>query len=37
VMGLFGDGSVAVVVDRDQVAGIITKIDLIDFLAVRSK
>ena len=37
VMGLFGDGSVAVVVDRDQVAGIITKIDLIDFLAVRPK
>ncbi len=37
VMGLFGDGSVAVVVDRDEVAGIITKIDLIDFLAVRSK
>ena len=37
VMSLFGDGSVAVVLDRDKVAGIITKIDLIDFLAARSK
>ncbi|HET7090612.1 MAG TPA: cystathionine beta-synthase [Anaerolineae bacterium] len=37
VMGLFGDGSVAVVLDGDEVAGIITKIDLIDFLAARSK
>ena len=37
VMGLFGDGSVAVVQDRDEVVGIITKIDLIDFLAARSK
>jgi cystathionine beta-synthase len=37
VMGLFGDGSVAVVLDGEEVAGIITKIDLIDFLAARSK
>jgi cystathionine beta-synthase len=37
VMGMFADGSAVVILDQERVAGIITKIDLIDFLAARSK
>ncbi len=37
VMGLFADGPAVIVADRDQVVGIITKIDLIDYLAARAK
>jgi predicted transcriptional regulator len=36
-MGMFADGSAVVILDQERVAGIITKIDLIDFLAARSK
>jgi cystathionine beta-synthase len=34
---VFSRGHVAVVLDQERVAGIITKIDLIDFLAARVK
>jgi len=36
VMGLFGDSPAVVVVEGDRMAGIITKIDLIDYLAAHS-
>jgi cystathionine beta-synthase len=34
---LFGRSSAAVVLDGEQVVGIVTKIDVIDFLASRSR
>ncbi|MCX7789559.1 MAG: CBS domain-containing protein, partial [Chloroflexaceae bacterium] len=34
---LFGRSNAAVVVDGGRVAGIVTKIDVIDFLASRSR
>ena len=37
LMNLFGAGQAAVVVDNDQVVGIVTKIDLIDYLAAHMK
>jgi cystathionine beta-synthase len=37
VMSLFGANPAVVVVDGDQVLGILTKIDLIDYLAVHLK
>ena len=37
VTRMFADGSAVVVVDEDRVVGIITKIDLIDYLAARAK
>ena len=37
LMNLFGAGQAAVVVDNEQVVGIVTKIDLIDYLAVHMK
>jgi cystathionine beta-synthase len=37
VSGLFAEGSAVVVVDLDRVVGILTKIDLIDYLAARAK
>ncbi|HLF28504.1 MAG TPA: cystathionine beta-synthase [Anaerolineae bacterium] len=37
VTNLFVDGSAVVVLDGEQVVGIITKIDLIDYLAARAK
>jgi cystathionine beta-synthase len=35
VMGIFSQAGVAIIVDHDQVRGILTKIDLLDFLADR--
>ncbi|HJW83105.1 MAG TPA: cystathionine beta-synthase [Anaerolineae bacterium] len=37
VMGRFAEASAVIVLDQDRVAGIITKIDLIDYLAAHSK
>jgi cystathionine beta-synthase len=37
VMGLFSESAAVIVVDGERVVGIITKIDLIDYLAARSK
>jgi cystathionine beta-synthase len=37
VMGLFGSNPAVVVVDNEQVIGILTKIDLIDYLAAHMK
>ncbi len=37
LMNLFGSGQAVVVVDHDQVLGILTKIDLIEYLAARMK
>ena len=37
VMGLFGSSQAVVVVDNEQVVGILTKIDLIDYLAAHMK
>jgi cystathionine beta-synthase len=37
VMRLFGASQAVVVIDNDQVIGILTKIDLIDYLAARMK
>ena len=37
LMNLFGAGQAVVVVERDQVVGILTKIDLIEYLAARIK
>lgn len=37
VMGLFGSSQAVVVVDNEQVMGILTKIDLIDYLAAHMK
>lgn len=37
VQGLLNDAKVALVTEKDQVVGIVTKIDLIDFLAERAK
>jgi predicted transcriptional regulator len=36
-MGLFGSSQAVVVVDNEQVVGILTKIDLIDYLAAHMK
>jgi cystathionine beta-synthase len=33
LQGVLADAKVAIVEERDQVVGIVTKIDLIDFLA----
>ena len=35
VSDLFGQGGILVVLDGDQIVGVITKIDLIDYLAKR--
>ena len=37
VIGMFTEGSAVVAVDHEQVVGIITKIDLIDYLAAHAK
>ncbi len=37
LLNSFGSGQAVVVVDRDRVVGILTKIDLIDYLAARMK
>ncbi len=37
VSGLFAEGSAVVAVDQDRVVGILTKIDLIEYLAARAK
>jgi cystathionine beta-synthase len=37
LMNLFGAGQAVVVVEHDQVIGILTKIDLIEYLAARMK
>jgi cystathionine beta-synthase len=37
VMELMAEGTAVVAVDREQVIGIITKIDLIDYLAARAR
>jgi cystathionine beta-synthase len=36
LQGVLSDAALAIVLDKDQVTGVITKIDLIEFLA-RSK
>ena len=33
LQGVLADAKVAIVTERDEVVGIVTKIDLIDFLA----
>ncbi len=37
LLNLFGSGQAVIIVDRDRVTGILTKIDLIDYLAARMK
>jgi predicted transcriptional regulator len=37
VMTLFGANQAVIVVDADRVVGILTKIDLIDYLAAHMK
>jgi cystathionine beta-synthase len=36
LQGVLADAKVAIVTDREEVVGIVTKIDLIDFLAKRT-
>lgn len=36
LQGVLNDAKIAIVLDRDQVVGVVTKIDLIDFLARRA-
>jgi cystathionine beta-synthase len=36
LQGVFNDARIAIVLDRDQVVGVVTKIDLIDYLASRA-
>jgi cystathionine beta-synthase len=37
LQGVLADAKVAIVEDADQVIGIVTKIDVIDFLARRAQ